>query len=133
MGYRSEVSITIKNEDFMGMLPMAKAFGQELFDEVRDLLSFAQSIRQTDEYTIIYFDWVKWYEDYPDVQFVEWFIGEIPHHFIRVGEDYDDTEIRGDVGEDYDMYSLANITREISIDEAGRKLDLEGVLACLSL
>jgi hypothetical protein len=74
MGYRSDVSLTIKNADFETLLQAARNTGSDVYDFVE-----GTEIRQTAKYTTICWSWVKWYEDYPGVQFIESFKCDVHH------------------------------------------------------
>ena len=120
MGYRSEVAIAIENEAFKELLEKAKAENKSDLELIQ-----SASIYRTDKFTTLYFTWMKWYEGYEDVEFVESFIREIPHVFKRIGEDYDDIEsLEGDVT-DHDMYDCVQIIRSLDIEGAGEKITID--------
>lgn len=79
---------------------VAQETSEETRREVQDLLSQADS-HYTDSNsgaTVWHWAWSKWYSDFPEVAFVESLMNEMDHEdylFIRIGEDYDDTEVRG--------------------------------------
>ncbi|MCL2620281.1 MAG: hypothetical protein FWD97_05030 [Defluviitaleaceae bacterium] len=128
MGYRSDVSIIIRNEDFRGLLPTAKAQGEEVLRYAKTLLSWAHSIRQSEDYTTLYFEWVKWYDHYPEVQFIRDYIMDIPHSFIRIGENNSDIEEWSDAGDHYEMHTRAEVVRMIQLCETDKLLDLNELL-----
>lgn len=74
------------------------------------------------ESALWYWDYLKWYTDdpvhYTEVDFIEQLISGLPYgdfRFIRIGEDYDDTEVRGGFWENpFDM----ELGRYISFSEA---------------
>lgn len=92
MGYRSKVSIVLLEEDY-----------NKLLDEAKPLL-------ERNPYCILhykpvkYFEWsglkcvhlffgaVKWYKGMDDIDFVERFLSDHEHSFIRIGEDPEDIE-----------------------------------------
>jgi len=120
MGYRSEVAIVIENEAFEELLKKAKAENNDAYDLIKN-----GSVYQTKKFTTLYFEWVKWYEDYEDVQLIESFIREIPHVFKRIGEDYDDIEsLEGDVT-DYGIYDCVQIVRSLDFEGAGEKITID--------
>ena len=122
MGYLSEVAITVPNEAFKELIEKAKAENSEAYEFIKN-----GSVYQTDKYTTMHFDWVKWYDGYPEVQFVEAFIRDVPYVFKRVGEDYDDTECHeGDI-EDYDIYTCVHIVRCLDVESAGELITIEGI------
>lgn len=90
MGYRSEVAVAIKIADYEKFIKGNSDF--------KDLISIAD-ISTNDKIVIIYWDWVKWYSEYEDIQKFESALdciadNEHPYAFVRLGEDYDDIEHR---------------------------------------
>lgn len=79
---------------------VAQETSEETRREVQDLLSQADS-HYTDSNSgaaVWHWAWSKWYSDFPEVAFVESLMHEMndeDYRFIRIGEDYDDTEVRG--------------------------------------
>ena len=123
MGYTSETAITIENEAFREMIVKAKAECTEAFEFIK-----SASIYRTDKFTTLHFDWVKWYEDYEDVKFIEDFIRDIPYVFRRIGEEWDDIDSHEGEGTDYDMYDCIQTIRRLDLDGAGEiiMIDEEG-------
>ena len=108
MGYRSHVMLELKKEenDIFQALYMSK-----FPDDAEWLFKCIENY--DDEATLYNFDFIKWYDSYPEVAFVEHFlytIDEAQYCFVRAGEEPDDTEERGDS----DYYNLY-IRREVSI------------------
>ena len=108
MGYRSHVMLELKKEqnDIFQALYMSK-----FPDDAEWLFSCIENY--DDQATLYNFDYIKWYEGYPEVAFVEHFLNTIDfeqYHFVRVGEEPDDTEEDGES----DYYNLY-IRREASI------------------
>ena len=119
MGYRSEVAITLPNKNFMELLAKSKAENNYAYELIKD-----GSIYQTDKFTTMCFDWIKWYEDDEDIKFIEDFIRGVPHVFSRIGEEYDDIErIENDI-KDYDIYDCVNIVRNLDIGGAGEEITI---------
>ena len=120
MGYRSDVAVVIENEAFKELLEKAKAENKYALELIR-----SASFYRTEKFTTLYFESVKWYEGYEDVQFIESFIREIPHIVKRIGEDYDDIEsLEGNVT-DYDMYNCVQIFRCLDIEGAGEEITID--------
>lgn len=103
MGYKSEVAVAVKTADYEKFIKGNSDF--------KNLMSIAD-ISTNNEIVIIYWDWVKWCPEYEDIQKFESVLGciadnEHPYAFVRLGEDYDDTEYRvfeGAEGEYLDEY-----------------------------
>jgi len=92
MGYRSEVYVCLKKED----LERLKAKVNEV-ESLDYLLNMAEEKEVNEEVTVIYWDWVKWYDTFPEVAAVEKFLNTLdeeskPYKFIRIGEDIEDNE-----------------------------------------
>ena len=90
MGYRSEVAIMVDEKH-------AKDFRAVLVKS--DMLEYADAIHEEKNgVTGISFTDIKWYSDYPQIAMIETFIDALDYDdfgFIRVGEDYEDVEVRG--------------------------------------
>ena len=128
MGYKSDVSIVIRNEDFAVLLHVAKSRGEEVLKNAQTLLSWTRSIRQSEAYTTLYFEWVEWQGYYPEVQFIRDYIMDIPHSFISIGENNSDIEEWSDVDEHDEMYVCAEVVRMIQLCETDKLLDLNDLL-----
>lgn len=108
MGYRSHVMLELAKEqnDIFQALYVSK-----FPDDSEWLFSCIENY--DDEATLYNFDYIKWYDTYPEVAFVEHFLNTIDgseFHFVRVGEEPEDTEEDG-----YSEYYNLRIRREVSI------------------
>ena len=108
MGYRSEVALAVTAEALTYL--MAKLAGNE---EARKFIFECHDLLDTDfdedGGLKVYWDCVKWYSGYEEVQAIEAFMndmdsrtseyngGDMDEHyrFCRIGEDRDDNEERG--------------------------------------
>ena len=121
MGYRSDVAIVMKAKDFHSMLGEAKRSSIEwlngwLMGAYRNQNAKNKPWHKvdpnSDEWIALYWEWVKWYESYEEIDFVENFLHKINQYdFVRIGEDYEDTEV---------IYKSQNyligVERKITID-----------------
>jgi hypothetical protein len=109
VGYRSEVAFKCSEEAHKVLLSAA-----ELNKDLQDLLKASDrescSSYNNDEEGFYYWEYVKWYESYSDVSAFERIMDLLDemaldgeYGFIRLGEDFDDHELRGDPGE-FGMY-----------------------------
>lgn len=90
MGYRSEVAIAVSTEDYNNAPQNVKDAFYEMFDEPEE---------KDDIITIYHKDWVKWYDDYKDVQTIESWLNSLNsdnYGMIRIGEEDADVEYLGD-------------------------------------
>ena len=99
MGYRSEVAIAMRKEDY----ELLKGFDKEN-KNLMELLDIAE-VKEFDGVTVIRWDWLKWYDSFSEVQAIEEFLGKLsdedkPYRFIRLGEDIEDTEIEYNYGDE---------------------------------
>ena len=94
MGYRSEVALELSKEknDLFQALYAAK------FPEDTAFLYNSVESENEDGILYIWYD-IKWYDSFPEVSFIENFIDNLDYEdftFIRIGEETDDNEYRGD-------------------------------------
>lgn len=115
MGYRSDVALCIKKEDFEVLKEKTKTTECNILDD-------ASTIRFDDEDDVvaIFWSYVKWYPEYEDVVVVENFIDELydadkPFTFIRIGEERDDIEERMNWGEN-GICDKIHLIRDIEFD-----------------
>ena len=126
MGYRSDVGLALTKE---GAETLEKRLALPELEEgvrqrIREFLDHADKHAKDEErgHGAWYWDYLKWYTDdpvhFPEVDFIEKLLSELPYEdfrFIRIGEDYDDTEMRGGFWENpFDM----ELGRYISFSEA---------------
>ena len=123
MGYKSDVAAVVTNDDFMALIRTAREKNQSAYELLADA-----TIRQNEKYTTLLFENEEWYEDNDEIQFIENFIRELPHYFIRIGCSYDDIEERCKEGENHDMRAGVSLERRIYTDTAGDCIDLSDLL-----
>lgn len=118
MGYRSDVSLTITEEDFERLISEVKQSASEIvkwvFNKAKKFIS--------DDCVTLYWEWLKWDEGFDEIQFFENFYQVLDnYHFIRIGEDVDDNyeDFRGE------YMGFATVVREIVVDgnEFNSKVD----------
>lgn len=135
MGYRSEVAIVMTDEHYDEFMELAgKIEDIKLKDEVHDLLEDADTTKVSDDYTVMHWHWVKWYNDiYPEVTWVENNL-IAPYGKVRIGEESGDIEtdfkaINAETDEeDYELNCV--ISPDSSIYISGQ-LNLEEALCVL--
>ena len=116
VGYRSEVAFKCTPEAHNILLSAA-----DMNKDLKEFLLECENVeivngefgdpdlkRNTDG--AYYWSYVKWYESYPCISAFESIMSlldemalEVEYGFIRLGEDFDDHEMRGDPG-NFDMY-----------------------------
>lgn len=119
----SEVAITLQNEDFKTLVEKAKKENPEAYD----LISSAV-VRQNEKHTTIYYDSIKWSENYDDIKFIMSFIRSgIVYNFIRVGTQYDDIVVENnyyhDGVEDLDVLNCCQTITKIDTENAGKVIN----------
>lgn len=123
MGYYSDTALALtgKGVDTLNKKLAAPETSEAMRNEVQSLLSQADS-HYTDPNSgaeVWHWAWSKWYSHFPEVAFVESLMDEVDdedYRFIRIGEDCDDTEVRGRFWEN--PFGM-ELTRNIVLAEAG--------------
>lgn len=124
MGYYSDTAIALTRVGKENMSAMLENIDGNLAGEVRHLLHFADEHAIDPDTQAEVWLWrdIKWYEDdpqySPEIAFVRMVLealDESEYRFIRIGEDYDDTEVRGDFTENtFDLELARGITIQVS-------------------
>jgi len=118
MGYRSDVG-----------LALSKAGAEQLREELRALNKNSETFSETTAFLnatdkhlkheatgaeLYLWSWLKWYEHYPDVRFMEDLMGKLESDdflFLRIGEDMNDNEERGSFWDNpFELSILRTIT-----------------------
>ena len=82
MGYRSDVTITLYKQDFETLVRQAS----ENTNGALDLIKYASLYKnEASDIITLFWDSVKWYDDYNDVDFIMSFIrsGDVKYHYLR--------------------------------------------------
>ena len=108
MGYRSDVKVIIKKNDYERMQ-------KELVEN--ELFKYA-IVKEVSKIDGIILEWqdIKWYTEYKEVAEIENFITNLDiYKFIRLGEDYEDIEIMSNAGKDneYEFIDTIDVIRYI--------------------
>ena len=122
MGYRNDVRICMSEDNFYTLIEQGRKEGfadhNYLLDE-----NAMKICKKKDGIVVFGWDWIKWEEDFRDVEFVMNFLDNMreegyPFQFVRIGEDLDDNEemwYRGPNDDDY-RCDVIGISREIYVD-----------------
>jgi hypothetical protein len=99
MGYRSEVAIAMRKEDY----ELLKEFDKENKNLI-ELLEMADK-KEYNGAISLKWEWLKWYPEFSEVQAIEEFLCKLsdedkPYKFIRIGEEYDDIETENNWGDE---------------------------------
>ena len=117
MGYRSEVAIVLSDEAYELLCCMIENIEEkELLDSVLELVD---EMYEEKDNVLLYYECTKWYETYPEVDFIMDFIGnafdeDMAFNYLRVGEDYADVENKWNRTDDLDTY--VGLSRAIMIE-----------------
>jgi len=90
MGYRSDLAIEFDDHHAKILKILCSQDGE--------LKQFIEYGIMDNDFRTLRFESVKWYEGYPEIDKMEKFLNEIEEesfHFIRLGEDFQDTETKG--------------------------------------
>ena len=116
MGYRSNVALALTSKGVSEMNMAIANLDKQTHALVTDFLDYTdRHALDLDSKSEAYcWDGVKWYYGEPDIDFFENFMRNLDHEdfrFIRIGNDYDDTEVRGGFTENpFDMELARGIT-----------------------
>lgn len=109
MGYYSEVKIAMRESDYIELLNRVNYYTNKdvLSIFVKDMCSTKTVTNNGQKVVILHWDWVKWYQEFKEVQYIEEYIAELneqckPYKFVRIGEDSSDIEVLDSWGEDED-------------------------------
>lgn len=110
MGYYSETGLALTKNGIEKMQAMLadENLGDKTRQEVNDLFKYADQHHADPDTGAEIWLWnsIKWYSGdplyYPEIDFIDKLLMELEdgdYRFIRIGEDYDDTEVCGDFWE----------------------------------
>ena len=107
MGYYSEVKIAMRESDYIELLNRVNYYTNKdmLSIFIKDMCSTKTVINNGQKVVILHWDWVKWYQEFKEVQYIEEYIAELndqckPYKFVRIGEDSSDIEVLDSWGEE---------------------------------
>ncbi len=123
MGYRSEVALATRKQDFKILKNLAKE-NQIVLDFIDEA-----DIKADDDIVILHWDWVKWYSDYPEIKAIDKFLDELreknaPYKFIRIGESVEDVEVDINYGNE-DEYGEDITERIDTVIEVNRSVNID--------
>ena len=102
MGYRSDVGLALTQAPLQTLNQKLNALDKtsEAFSVITDFFTYADKhFEDTESGAEVYlWEYVKWYEEFPDVGFVEKLLAELDwsdYLFIRIGEELEDIDTRG--------------------------------------
>ena len=102
MGYRSDVVLAVNKEimpEFLAYLATNDEAKRLVFSDHCEL----NQDYEVEGHLLVTWSGIKWYDGYPDVDVIEKFTCELDEdtdksemfRFVRVGEEYEDIEVRG--------------------------------------
>ena len=120
MGYRSDVELLVSNAGYTELKEFIIGEGEKYYkanpdsDEETNFLDFADEIENKGTYTKIYQTWVKYYDDFPEVQIFEDALTHLEkngysYRFARIGDDTNDNTVCIYDGENDADISLPNL------------------------
>ena len=118
MGYRSDVGLALSKVGAVSLQKKLVALDQdsETFFKVTELLKYAHKHMKHEETgsELYLWDYLKWYDSYSDVRFIEDLMGELEDEeflFLRIGEDMNDNEEKGSFWDNpFELSILRTIT-----------------------
>lgn len=124
MGYYSEVTLALTKAGTDRRAARMDALSRDAAREVNDLFSWADRhyVDALSGSEVWHWDWLKWYAEFPEMAFVEDVLRTLEgpdYLFLRLGEEYDDTEIQGCF---WDNPFGIKLERSILVSETGENL-----------
>ena len=102
MGYRSDIGLALTKEGSSRLQEKLNSLDKssDIFSNVTTLLEYAHKHQKHEKSgaELFLWDYLKWYDNYPDVRFFEDLMGELEWDdflFLRIGEDMNDNEEKG--------------------------------------
>lgn len=125
MGYRSVVTLTLHEKDYKDMVIAAK---QEPDEYVFDFVTKSATLYKNKDVITLHWGWVKWYDNYNDVGFVERFMRSgVEYNFKRIGEESGDVEEESN-DPDWTLGEATEIITDIYMDNVGEEQDIDEYL-----
>lgn len=92
MGFRSDVYICLKNEDYKELAKRTAELAKNENEEYMDTIGQADEITVLSDTVVITLAWRKWYDDYKEVALVNNFLDELrdadkPFKMVILNED----------------------------------------------
>ena len=115
MGYRYEVVLVLSKEAREALKEKLNALSKEEKENIESMFSCSDRrfIHESGA-ELIHWTWVKWYNSYPEIAFIENFLDNCEdedYYLMRIGEDLGDIELQGYF---YDNPFDANIETRIN-------------------
>ena len=118
MGYRSDVGLALSKSGAIRLQEKLAALDKDsdVFFNVTELLKYARKhVKHEETESELYlWDYLKWYDNYFDVRFIEDLLGELEDEeflFLRIGEDMNDNEEKGSFWDNpFELSILRTIT-----------------------
>ena len=91
MGYRSDVAIALKREDWIRL--RCEVVENGYFNSQEEFDWFLPKVREENDCVVLHGTAIKWYDfAYDDIKFIANFLKDIEHQFLRIGEEAGDVE-----------------------------------------
>ena len=118
MGYRSDVGLALSKAGALRLQEKLYALDKnsESYIQTTHLLEYAHKHQKHDESEaeLFLWDYLKWYDNYPDVRFIKDLMNELESDdflFLRIGEDMNDNEEKGSFWDNpFELTILRTIT-----------------------
>jgi len=97
MGYCSDVGLCLNPEATQLFNKALESLSPEFAEKIKEFLNDANKYER-DGAVCFCWDWIKWYDVFDDVKFIQDFIADLEFDkflFIRLGDDVEDTEMYG--------------------------------------
>lgn len=117
MGYRSDAALVLKTSDYENIIKTIKDSGKYsvaysmVVDESLEPINVEL---KCDEYVVLKWERCKWYDIFPEIDFINEIKKRYNSLFMRCGDDVTDNEMRLN-GNDYGMFGRVTMCRDIIV------------------
>ena len=124
MGYRSEIGICLKKEDFIALMKKAKEENKDAYNLITRPDEFRHNELNDNEYITLYWRWIKDYTD--DMNWIKENLLEYEHHYCRAGESSEELDGDNCYNSEEPLYEFCEATATITL--TGKKIKLKDIV-----
>lgn len=124
MGYRSEIGICLKKEDYITLMKKAEKENKEAYNLITKPDEFRYNELNDNEYITLYWRWIKDYTD--DMNWIQKNLLEYEHHYCRAGESSAELDGENYYNSEEPLYELCEAIATITL--TGKKIKLKDII-----
>ena len=124
MGYRSEIGICLKKEDYITLMKKAEKENKEAYNLITKPDEFRHNELNDNEYITLYWRWIKDYTD--DMNWIQKNLLEYEHHYCRAGESSAELDGENYYNSEEPLYEFCEAIATITL--TGKKIKLKDII-----